>query len=135
MVTFKEYKLIGQFQNIHIILRNLFEDLYEFINNNIRKDVIITEIYRTNEDHKKLLLKNNIPYYATPHNSLPIRAMDLRSWIYTGDEIKAIELQVKKNWQYAENSKYECFKYHEIGDGAYHLHLQVSDDTKGAKVE
>jgi len=63
----------------------------------------------------------------SPHNVDPLRAIDIRSWIF-GDA-KKIEYFINKSWLYDPDRPWlTCAVYHDTGRGP-HIHLQVHDNT------
>jgi len=63
------------------------------------------------------------------HLVLPLRSIDIRSWIYNNPE--SLCDSINRKWQYDKNRpKLECAVYHDTGNGI-HIHLQVHDLTCG----
>jgi len=89
---------------------------WEFFN----KKVFITEVYRTQHE-------NNLIYKDTKHVSLHTyhHAVDIRSSIYTDEEIEKL-LTVANTILYRKGSKHKTAKYHHVGNGAFHFHIQTS---------
>ena len=64
------------------------------------------------------------------HSTNPVRAVDLRSWIYTDDELKSLIQEVNTMWEYDSTRPHlKCIICHDSGGGK-HLHLQVHPRTK-----
>lgn len=64
------------------------------------------------------------------HAVVPVRALDLRSWIYN-DPIK-IEEFINKRWEYdAQRPEYDVCVFHDTGRGE-HFHIQVHPNTRRA---
>ena len=64
------------------------------------------------------------------HSTIPCRGLDLRSWIYTSDELDGIEKYVNERWVYdSARPDMKCCIVHNVGNGK-HIHLQVHPKTK-----
>lgn len=64
------------------------------------------------------------------HSTDPVRAVDLRSWIYTDSELESLILEVNTLWEYdSTRPSMKCCVLHDSGGGK-HLHLQVHPRTK-----
>ena len=63
------------------------------------------------------------------HSTRPVRAVDIRSWIYK-DPLKVAEA-INKKWIYdPERPEMEVAKYHGNRKGhGYHIHIQVHGNT------
>lgn len=66
--------------------------------------------------------------YPSTHSTIPVRAMDIRSWIY-GEPQKVTD-DINTHWIYdSERRELKCAVYHDTGKGK-HIHLQVHDNTE-----
>lgn len=86
------------------------------------KQVVITEILRTDAEQRALLagLRPPVEYYATVHSSW--RGADIRSRDYTRDEIGILRAAINKRFEYGRGKEVALF--HDMGAGA-HFHLQA----------
>ena len=83
-----------------------------------RVELILTSAYRKNKIHAK---------DSGIHAVLPIRAVDLRSWIFKNPH--KIEKLINDNWIYdPKRPGLECAVLHNSGQGS-HFHLQTHDNT------
>lgn len=65
--------------------------------------------------------------YPSTHNVIPLRALDIRSWIYDAPEIVAAN--INRHWQYdPKRPEFLVALYHDVGRGN-HIHCQVHDNT------
>lgn len=59
------------------------------------------------------------------HSTSPCRGLDLRSWIYTTEELEYIEKTINTLWTYDHGRPdMRCLIVHDVGKGQ-HIHLQV----------
>ena len=67
--------------------------------------------------------------YPSVHSTVPVRGIDIRSWIYN-DPQKIVD-EINATWEYDPErpGEYECAKYHDTGRGP-HIHLQAHDRTR-----
>lgn len=110
---------LTELQNKNRPLYDLIIDLYKWVENQFDKDVIMTMIYRTQQEQE--LIYGEGTEKKSPHQFW--QGLDLRSWIYTEKEIDAIVNYL--------NSKYNDSNYygttamcHKVKEGAYHFHIQ-----------
>lgn len=89
-------------------------DIYLWIVNRFEK-AVVTEAWRTPRVHNDV------------HSTLLLRAIDLRSWIYTSPEW--VEGEINNNWIYDPDRPlmHVCI-LHDVGTGK-HLHVQVHNNT------
>jgi len=79
-------------------------------------EVVITEGYR-NKRHANDL-----------HGSSPVRAVDLRSWMYVKPELVADKINYE--WMYdPDRPQMQVAVYHDKGEGP-HFHVQVHPNTR-----
>lgn len=105
-------------------LYELINDLTLYIKNNLKKSLVITMIYRTDEEQDSIYKddpKYKIKKFKSPHQFN--HAVDLRSKDFTKDEIKQIEDYL--NNKYNNNNYYKwTARNHNIGLGD-HFHVQL----------
>ena len=79
--------------------------------------VIITEGYR------EPLHKGDV------HSTIPVRAIDIRSWIY-GEPERIVDY-INEEWEYDYiRPQKQVAIYHSAKGGAKHIHIQVHPNTK-----
>lgn len=106
-------------------LYGLLMDLCAFVEANYKKDVVITMIYRTQEE-QDWLYRDSAKYkkrkFKSPHQFW--HAIDLRSWIYTEKERKEMVKFLNERGS-AQNNYYNwTAKVHEVGNNGLHFHVQ-----------
>jgi hypothetical protein len=85
---------------------------------------IAEELIFTSGHRSKLIYSKDSGIHGTD----PLRAFDLRSYIYKSP--KNIENRINSVWTYDyERPQYNVAKYHDTGLGV-HFHIQVHDNTK-----
>lgn len=102
--------------------RELFDliiDLYHYADHHFKKDVIITMIYRTQEEQESIYgpgVKKKSPHQFW-------HAIDIRSRIYTQEEIDRMVSYL--NGRYNGDNYYRwTTKVHEVGNHGMHFHIQ-----------
>lgn len=105
-------------------LAMLLIDLYHYVDKKFQKDVVMTMIYRT-QDEQDAIYRNNPRYekrpFKSPHQFW--HAVDIRSRTFSDDEIEDIENYL--NSKYNDSNYYKwTARCHKVGDGAYHFHIQ-----------
>jgi hypothetical protein len=76
-------------------------------------DVIVTSAWRADD--------------TGIHHTDPLRAVDLRSWVFPDPERRAAEINAA--WLYdPQRTRLKVCVYHDVGRGA-HFHIQVHDRT------
>ena len=64
------------------------------------------------------------------HNTVPLRAVDLRSWFYQPTVAEDIEWNINKIWEYDPNRPdMKCAWIHDSGNGI-HFHIQTHPNTR-----
>jgi hypothetical protein len=105
-------------------LHALIIDLYKWISDKFGKDTIITMIYRTQAEQDRLYRysqKYQEKKFKSPHQFW--HAIDLRTWIYTEEEIDQIVQYL--NDKYNSRNYYSwTAKAHAIKGNARHFHIQ-----------
>ena len=93
--------------------------LVQIISSVARKyGLVMTESYR-----KKL-------HRTDLHGTQPVRAIDIRSWAYTPELLREIEISVNRKWQYdPDRPGKKVFLIHDVGRGV-HAHIQVHPHTR-----
>lgn len=122
---------LKELKNKNKPLLDLLVDLYHWVDNNFKKDVIITMIYRTQEEQDKIykgLKRSDGREYdkrpwRSPHQFWV--AADIRSKIYSSSEIEKIENYLNNKYNSSNYFKWTA-KNHKVGNGAFHFHIQYS---------
>lgn len=105
-------------------LAALLIDLYHYVDQIFEKDTIMTMIYRT-QDEQDRIYAHSARYrqnpWKSPHQFW--QAVDIRSFIFTTEEI--LHLVDYLNNKYNSSNYYKwTAKYHQVGNGGYHFHIQ-----------
>lgn len=119
MIRFKDPSVEKEFNQLPVHNKRLYKALLmleQYLDLEIKKDLILTEIYRDPTENAK---QGGIP--NSPHMNW--EAADLRSFIYTEEEIAKITAFL--NQLTFRNGKETCV-YHAVKNGAPHLHIQVA---------
>ena len=105
-------------------LFKLLSDLEEFVTKQFSKDVMITMIYRTQDEQDELY--RNDPKYKTKKFKSPHQfwhSLDLRSKSFTGDEVLAIEKFLNDSYNLKNFYRWTA-KNHAISGNVDHFHIQ-----------
>lgn len=119
-IEIKDKKVLSALMNrlYHPILIDIVSDVAD------KFGIVITEAYRDQKHPNDL------------HGTYPVRAIDLRSWIYELPEI--VENYINNKWIYdPKRSAMKVAILHDSGQGV-HFHIQVYPNTckrKGAENE
>lgn len=63
------------------------------------------------------------------HSTDPVRAVDIRSKCYDGDQAARIRDEINGIWEYDSNRpQMQCAIIHDVGEGV-HFHIQVHPNT------
>ena len=107
-------------------LKLLIDDLAFFIKDNLNKTLVITMIYRTQEEQDGLY-KNDPKYqirkFKSPHQFW--HSVDIRSLIFTDLEIKQIEDYLNKKYNPTNYYNWTA-RNHKISGQQFHFHIQFS---------
>lgn len=117
---------LNQLKTVNPGLYDLLYDICDYCNREFKKTVVITMIYRTDEEQDEIY-KDDEKYKARPFKS-PHQywhALDLRSKTFTPEEIKMVENYL--NTKYNGSNYYTwTAKDHIVLNGASHFHIQYS---------
>ena len=102
----------------------LLQDISKYVTETYKKDFIITMIGRTNEE-QAVIYKNDPKFQLKPFKSPHqfSHAVDIRSSIFTPEEIKGIEDYLNNKYNNSNFYKWTA-KNHIVTGGAYHFHIQ-----------
>ncbi len=90
-----------------------------FVTLEMKKDVCVTSIFRTEAEHKALYAQTPNPPATSPHCFW--EAVDLRSTDFTPTEI--VRINGYANQFTFRNNKPVCL-YHQVTGGVFHFHFQ-----------
>lgn len=136
----------AQLKASHPILQELCRWLDWWTWENLRKEITITCVSRSRAESVAIYKgqinpatgKNYEPHEvpASPHESVPCRAADIRSRDFTDDDCARIVEAINKQWTYDHKQpNRRCCVYHKVGNSVIHFHLQVHPNTvQGGKV-
>lgn len=66
--------------------------------------------------------------YPSVHSTIPVRACDIRSWVYKHPE--KVEADINAHWEYdPERPEMKVAIFHDTGRGP-HIHIQAHDRTR-----
>ena len=130
MLQFKTERIKTEWENElegkNAKLKRLVAILAEFVALELGKDVVLTEIFRSNEEYKALYASNPSAMPKRPPHTL-WQAVDLRSSIYTDVEVKRI-LEFLKQFRFYAGQR-SVGVYHQIAGNVMHFHVQYGNDT------
>lgn len=124
MIKFKTDRIKGEFDQLtyqHHELDTLVINLSLWVSNMYHKDIIITHLFRTQEEQHLLYKDIPNPPAFSPHQFW--NAIDLRSFDFDQDELDAICTYLNSHYSNL-NGKIVAF-VHAIPGGAMHFHIQL----------
>lgn len=139
-MEFKTDKIKQGFSNPHPMLKIIYSWLDGYIKGKFGKTALMTESKRTVEDRYQIYKDEINPktgknytrkdINSDIHDSNPLRAFDIRSWMFTLDECEEIRDAVNEEFTYdpTRPEKKVCV-YHGVGRNAMHFHIQVHPNT------
>ena len=86
----------------------------------LEKDLIITQVFRSEDEQRQLCERLKINFYRTVHSYW--RGVDLRVRIYSEEERLFIRDRINAMFKYRPGK--DVAVYHDVGAGA-HIHLQA----------
>ena len=89
------------------------------------KELEVTDVYRSDDEHRRLLRRINVPYYPTPHSDY--RAIDFIITGGTPEIYEDIEDYANILHPYGKGN-YKTALYQHPGTGV-HIHLQCRPGT------
>lgn len=111
---FLEFKSENVFRNYHVVPHHFNLTEFEWWWLNEFGEAVVTSAYRYGD--------------KGVHGQNPLRALDLRSWIYSNP--KGMERYVNSVWVYdPKGPEKKCLILHNVRNKGIHFHLQVSDAT------
>ena len=100
------------YHQIDHVLTAMLLDLDNFCYSEFAKRILVTSAVRTKEENKAV---GGVEWSGHLYG----RAVDIRSWTFKPDQIKAIEKYLKDVW-----GGWIYFKHHDTGQGV-HIHLGI----------
>jgi hypothetical protein len=126
-ISFKTDREKGEWEILKIknkLLVKITEYLSKLSKEKANKEIIITSIFRTLEEQKKIYGVNVFSVHVL------WRALDVRSFIYTEEQIKYFVEEINKKFMYDPTRTYlKVCLYHSVNHNGWHLHLQTCDKT------
>jgi hypothetical protein len=123
MITFKTARIeleFAQLKSKNETLHGIITLSADFARMEIKKDVVITSIYRSPEENKELYKDAGGPPAWQPHTVW--RGVDLRSTIYTDAELQ--KLLAFFNLFTVFGGQRKCASVHKIAGNQLHFHVQ-----------
>ncbi len=81
--------------------------------------LVMTESYRSKMHRNDL------------HGTLPVRAVDIRSWVFDDKKAQEIKHEINRRWEYDYNRpEKDCAILHRTKNGAMHFHFQTCQNTR-----
>lgn len=103
-------------------LADLAEQFAFYVQQKLNKDVVVTDIFRSQEEHDRLYAFS--PKKPLTSDHMFWGALDLRSSIYTQDEIDHLVEYLNTNYK-SKNNK-PTARYHRIAGNTWHFHVQYT---------
>jgi hypothetical protein len=146
MIEFKEEKLKEQFNQMDPRLRAVTFEMEFLIEKELDKELVITSIERTQEEQNEIyedeiekgyfVIVDGVKFYSADrlkptlslHQLKPCRAIDLRSQIYTHEEILKIKEYI--DFWFPYDGRPTLIFHNKSGE---HLHLQIGELCKNRK--
>jgi len=105
-------------------LYDLVFDLADYIKDSFKKELVLTMIFRTQEEQAAIYkddAKYKVKPFKSPHQFW--QSVDIRSKIFTKDEIKKIENHINEKYN-STNQLAWTARNHTVAGGAEHFHIQ-----------
>ena len=116
--TRMKYELIHM-RRVNRDMYDLLVDLSQWVAQEFQKDTIMTMLFRTQEEQEQIYGKGTTK--KSPHQFY--HAADIRSRIFSDDEIKRIEDYLNNKYNSTNYYRWTA-KNHKVAGGAYHFHIQ-----------
>lgn len=123
-ISFKTNKERDQYVELgtkNPALVELLIDLEAYIRVNLKKNIVITSVYRSPEEQAALYKQSTHKVKNSDHTLY--QAVDLRSWLYSPAEIEQICTYLNKKYKNASGAKVAMC--HAITGGAMHFHIAL----------
>jgi hypothetical protein len=124
MLTFKTPREREEYAQLPQKCPKLFAlvvDLAHYVEEMLKKDVVLTSVYRTPDEEAELYKESEHKVIHSAHFTW--NAVDLRSSIYTPDEIQGITNYL--NSRYKNIDGRPMVIYHRLTGNAFHFHIQL----------
>ena len=132
MLNAKTQRVGKEFQELktkNAPLAQLILDLTDYVSLEFKKDVMMTMIFRTQQEQYDLYAKTDGPKTKRKSPHMRWEAVDIRDWIYTAPEKAAIGKFLKSNYDATNQmaalpSGSKTYWLHKIKGQAMHFHIQ-----------
>src|SRR5687767_3334106 len=132
MLNSKTQRIAKEFQELktkNAPLAQLILDLTDFVHVEFNKDVMMTMIFRTQQEQYDLYAKTDGPKTKRKSPHMFWNAVDIRDWIYNSAEKTAIGKFLKSNYDATNQmaampSGSKTYWLHQIKGQAMHFHIQ-----------
>ncbi len=136
-VSFKSKGLEQEWETLrqkNLGLYSLIENVAYFTKEKMKKGVVITMIYRTEQQQKALYSARKTPPKTSYH--MDWKAVDLRSKTFTADETEDICNYLNKHYNgfnkcVLKSGKICTALYHKIENNGFHFHVQYNGPVIG----
>lgn len=140
-MLYKIKKVYDGFYGAHENLRRILHWIESYYWEHFHVEPLMTSSSRTREESigfyafkvinprtKKLYLPEEVR--ISVHETIPLRGSDLRSSILTEKKNRQLEKAINDEWIYdPKRLELKCCRLHKVGDNAFHLHIQVHNNT------
>jgi len=123
--VFREFRELGR-KNPPLAV--MLRELADYVAETYKKDVIVTDVYRTAKETRRIYAGKAKRPRTSPHEVW--KAVDIRDWIYSDAEKKSTiafvnEYYDKRNRMNRLSSQSRTVLLHDVGKGT-HFHIQYS---------
>jgi len=129
IIQFKENNLKEEFEKIDKRLQFIIYALAGFIYSNFGKSIVLTELFRTQEQQDKYY-SNNPAYLLNPWKSVHQygRGADISAKYLTPEELTSISKFINSIVKYSSFNEKDTLITHDIGFGN-HIHIQTDPSS------
>lgn len=120
-----EKRLLQELKPLSSKLLLIWADAYHYSITHLKKDMVTTCIFRSDEEQHKICEKMGVAYYPSPHSDY--RGIDVVLVDGKVSDYKDIEKYINEKYKYRLNDRRQTCLYH-MGT-ALHLHFQVPPGT------
>lgn len=107
-------------------------DIEPVVTSSLRTMATHIRLYSSQVNKKtgELYTAKEIKAKGTVHMTNPLRGTDLRSRLLTALQNAALVAATNREWTYDPKRPHlKCAQLHAVGNGAFHLHIQVHNNT------
>lgn len=139
-MKFKNHQVDKNYTNPHPMLTEVLRFIEWYCQAHFKSKVLITSSRRKHEKTIELYMGSMNPKTAKPylesevphstHETDPLRAVDKRGERHHEDNQK-LDKAVNATYVYdPDRPRFKVCRFHKMGEGAYHVHIQVHDKTQ-----